>query len=684
MKYRRTSHRRKSKHTAIKWLLTGMATYLFFSSLNHDIRQSFHLMSQFHSFHYPHQNNYRNDPSWQYSYSWQTSPDREMQRIHLAPVMGGKDLVPPYFLAAGDHGEIALMPSIFTYDRKARQSSSSSSVPPSTNYTIKTIHRKALPREIHGYENDAVFSIANTLNTSELVLFVTSLRASGFEGDIVLSTIDFDEMEDIMREFIAYHAQPPPPNSGMGRLIVYEGVMRVEGTDEAFGQHHSVIEDEHHIYLRGLYKDSLTQEHLDDKRDPRSIGVARFELFWVWSTFYSKQSRILVVDAQDTFFQQNGEEGIGIGQSCPSSSSPKDKNATDSFRTELHLFEENQRSGKHRLHNIPNRTQMVLAYQNRLVLDFACNENVLSPANTHGHQQAMEVYFRAMVKQLDYTQCRKYWCEWAFHNYLFYLGVLGSLNRDNMDEKGYTYGGTIDSIKVHGYATGAVNSIGEDVPLNQSGLMDVEMYANDDEDNDVPSVSSYIVHNRPMGNGRQASWAVHQYKRDEQLYGYVNQTKVVLMHDLDFMSHPLDKWLWKGGESISDGSNDIGFKDSNSTHTLITAKPSMGQHRRNVDAIMSVIAGRDLNQLVLFVSSVRRTGFNGDIVLHTPYLNTLSDDVRAFLNAQNNHIVLYEGWMVKKEKEELVLRHGFYANAKTRELIKDPRPPRSVHAVRFE
>ena len=119
---------------------------------------------------------------------------------------------------------------------------------------------------------------------------------------------------------------------------------------------------------------------------------------------------------------------------------------------------------------------------------FLHNSNVLSPASTHGPKIAIEAYLRAMTQQFDETGCTIYQCEWAFHNYLYSFGVLAG-----MDE--------IDNIKTHMQGTGAVNSIGLNVPLNSTNhteIFDTETIA---------------VLNRRMGQGKHNSWAVHQYTR---------------------------------------------------------------------------------------------------------------------------------------------------------------------------
>ncbi len=407
----------------------------------------------------------------------QTTIDTHLQ--HLAPHYGGEDLDPPYALGLGDNsnGKIIIQPTFGT----------------------------------HRYDKDAIFAIANTMEYEDYVLFITSLRDSGYIGDLVLSTPDVDTMEDDLVKFLKYHSQEKG-----GWVVIYDGVIRSNADDGAIHPLSNVTAEM--VYLRGLYgevqvkeqeqvdpfsfetkKDDKDEDNdkeirenirpMDDHRIPRSLGVARFELFWVWSKQYSPSSRILIVDGKDTYFQENAFVGMGVSHACPllndddghddhddghddygeneehinnnnsTSHTRLDKRRQTKVTSDLFVYEENVKENKHKLNKVENRLMLPEAYQDMTIMAFTYNENVLSPAPTHGHQRAMEAYFRAMVKQFDFTQCAKYQCEWAFHNYLYYLGVLFSLPE-------------IDNIKPFMQGVGAVNSIRLDVPLNETKIFD--------------------------------------------------------------------------------------------------------------------------------------------------------------------------------------------------------------------
>lgn len=84
----------------------------------------------------------------------------------------------------------------------------------------------------HRPDVDAVFASAEGLSLEIYVLFITSLRSTGFDGDIVLGVSPWNEMAPGVFEFLKYHAQTG--------LVVYEGIMRIdqkkEDTTMLFGQ----------------------------------------------------------------------------------------------------------------------------------------------------------------------------------------------------------------------------------------------------------------------------------------------------------------------------------------------------------------------------------------------------------------------------------------------------------------
>uniref|UniRef100_A0A7S3Q0J5 Uncharacterized protein n=1 Tax=Chaetoceros debilis TaxID=122233 RepID=A0A7S3Q0J5_9STRA len=525
----------------------------------------------------------------------QTTLDTEV--AFIAPIYGGSDLIPPHGTDPNVH--IQLMP---TFGK-------------------------------HRPDEDVIFAIANHLTFEEYVLFVMTLRDSGFEGDLVLSTQDVKSMDGDLIRFLKYH-------SNGGGIIVYDGVIRDNANDSSINPSSNTTAAM--VYLKGLYgkkregNDQFTI--LDDKRVARNMGVAQFELFWVWSTRYSPSSRMLIIDAHDTFFQENGGFGIGVSKACPLL--PTNNSTFTTSRTEpsiIHLYEENQKNAQHKLNKLKDRLMLPVAYKDRLVLQFMHNENILSPSPTHGHQRAMEAYFRAMVRQFDHTQCTVYHCEWAFHNYIYYFGILHSLPE-------------IRKVKNIMQGTGAVNSVGLDVPLNQS-----EMF----------NAGTQIVYNRPMGMGLQPSWAVHQYDRDQELNQTITKLKKRLVETLNY-DEP----------AVLQGEPDI---DQNLLDAIALMQPALGKHREGENVVIANVPRRfDSKKLAFFLLTAREYGFEGDIVIHIPKLD---DSVKFLMEQEDYNIIVYEGEIVPDG-------HGWKLAKSEIKIIEEqqegPRPPRSESIVAFE
>ena len=124
----------------------------------------------------------------------------------------------------------------------------------------------------HTNTHDAVFGIADGVPLPQLVLFVTTLRESGFKGDIVLSVSARDKLTNETWSFLEYHAQH--------RMVVYEGVglysqKRVRRRGDKGIKY---VETINAVTLTGLYMDAKKEEKLIDPRKARPMDTARYEV----------------------------------------------------------------------------------------------------------------------------------------------------------------------------------------------------------------------------------------------------------------------------------------------------------------------------------------------------------------------------------------------------------------------
>ncbi len=124
----------------------------------------------------------------------------------------------------------------------------------------------------HRPEQDAIFAIADGLELKDVALFIVTLRSTGFEGDIVLSTWPRESMPDGVFEFLEHYSK--------AGLVIYENVIIAHNEQQLI---HLNEVNRTNVWLRGLYGQSSQTENGEnevyfDPRPARSLGIARFEV----------------------------------------------------------------------------------------------------------------------------------------------------------------------------------------------------------------------------------------------------------------------------------------------------------------------------------------------------------------------------------------------------------------------
>lgn len=112
-------------------------------------------------------------------------------------------------------------------------------------------------------------------------------------------------------------------------------------------------------------------------------------------------------------------------------------------------------------------------------------------------------------------------------------------------------------------------------------------------------------------------------------------------------------------------------------NATIILKPTFGVHQPDKDAVFVFAEGYDLKVYALFVVSLRKTGFNGDIVMSVSSREKLKPGVENFLQQQN--VVAY--CLGIHDKQNLI--DSMYSDSNGKPL-RDPRPSRPVATARFE
>ncbi len=120
---------------------------------------------------------------------------------------------------------------------------------------------------------------------------------------------------------------------------------------------------------------------------------------------------------------------------------------------------------------------------------------------------------------------------------------------------------------------------------------------------------------------------------DPQLNEIIQELKTFLMNNTLNYTIPLESDAFFFSNSQNDKKEDI-----------MLSEPTMGKHRPNVDAIFSFVSGY-FEDLVFFILSARKSGFDGDIVVNIQDRSTLDEGVMTFLEFHSKRgVVVYEGY----------------------------------------
>jgi hypothetical protein len=300
----------------------------------------------------------------------------------------------------------------------------------------------------HRPSSNAILVFAEGYDLPIYLAFVESLANTGYFGDVVFSISNESNLKPGVKEYLSSKSHS---ESGEGvNIIAYE----VEWTcfkksGEAARGTGEGIND---CKMNNVFGDSAGNP-IDDPREPRPVATARYELYWIWSLHYNKESWLMLLDVRDVWFQLNPFEQV---------------NKKGKVTGELHLFGENAdavRIGTSAF----NKGWLVTAYGRKAVSPYF-NEPVICSGSTMGNQDAIETYLRAMVAQFDTTSCKSKGCDQGFHNYLYYSGQLGKVHDET------TSVGAINKLVLHEQGTGIINNLGalRTKPLKEWGMYDAE------------------------------------------------------------------------------------------------------------------------------------------------------------------------------------------------------------------
>lgn len=123
-------------------------------------------------------------------------------------------------------------------------------------------------------------------------------------------------------------------------------------------------------------------------------------------------------------------------------------------------------------------------------------------------------------------------------------------------------------------------------------------------------------------------------------------------------------------------------------NAVLKLVPLVGTHRPDKDAVFTFAKDITFNQLVRFVGSLLKTGYNGDIVVAVPQKHELKPDMLAFLDyhAANSNLIAYPAELVCKKIKVKVRCKVFkmFIHKEIGGYLPDPRPHRELAQLRFE
>jgi len=304
----------------------------------------------------------------------------------------------------------------------------------------------------HRPSSNAILVFAEGYDLSIYLSFVESLANTGYSGDVVFSISNESKLKPGVKEYLLSKTKNSQSDEGVN-IIAYE----VEWTcfkksgESARGSGEGL----NNCKMTNVFGDAAGNP-VDDPREPRPVATARYELYWIWSLQYSKESWLMLLDVRDAWFQLDPFEQVNTQGGKVSG--------------ELHLFGENAdavRIGT----SAYNKKWLSSAYGSKTVSPYF-EEPVICSGSTMGNQDAIETYLRAMVAQFDATGCKMKGCDQGFHNYLYYSGQFGKVD----DETTSSSVGAISKLVVHEQGKGVINNLGalRTKPLKEWGMYDAE------------------------------------------------------------------------------------------------------------------------------------------------------------------------------------------------------------------
>jgi len=342
---------------------------------------------------------------------------------------------------------------------------------------------------VHRSDRDAVMAYAEGYNIPYYMMFVETLKATGFTGDVVLAIASPSyikpDVEDYLRTF-ALNTDADPDDDQM-HVVVYQLPLECtnsDGSTERATNRGGDTDVFQMCTLSNVYgwknEDGEITGTVRDPREGRVVATLRYEWYWIWSLRYQPESWLMLLDARDSFFQSN-----------PFADLPRQKSGTVTDGL-LYLFGENAEAT--RLGKSKKNLKWLRNGYGEATLQALADKPTICSGSTMGEQIAIETYLRAMVNEHDECDVKMTGSDQGFHNYLYYSSKLQQAD-------------AIRRIVVWEQGRGAINNLGalRTKPFSEWGLYDEE------------------THQVYQWDGATLSPVAHQWDRDKHLHTYMQQ-----------------------------------------------------------------------------------------------------------------------------------------------------------------
>jgi len=325
----------------------------------------------------------------------------------------------------------------------------------------------------HRPDQDVVMAYAEGYDLPYYMMFMETLRGTGFDGDVVLAIADHPFLAPHVLDYL----------KTQDNLIVYIHPLHCYESDGRTPSPRRMKNGSMDVFqmchLGNVYgwkdKNGKVIKKAKDPRTGRVVATLRYEWYWIWAQQYNANSWIMLIDARDSFFQTN-----------PFVDLPRNQNGL------LYFFGENAEATRLGISK-KNKNWLLRSYGVETMQAMAERPTICS-GSTMGEQVAIETYLRAMVNEWDETDIKMTGADQGFHNYLYYSGKLASSS-------------TISKLVVWEQGKGIINNLGA---LRTKPFVEWGFY----------NEKTYEVYN---WDG-ELSPVAHQWDRDAHLHNrYVRQ-----------------------------------------------------------------------------------------------------------------------------------------------------------------